>query len=74
MNFFTKLFRSRDKPTNPKGLASRRGKERVPGPPLHFLLNNSPNPEMPSLDVFRQTAVTHLLLWGNFSRRFSVTA
>ncbi len=24
MNFLTKLFRSRDKPTNPKGLASRR--------------------------------------------------
>ena len=33
---------------NPKGLASRRGKERVPGHPLYFLLHDSPNPEMTS--------------------------
>ena len=41
------------------------GKERVPGHPLYFLLHDSPNPEMTSF-IFRETAMIHLLLWGNF--------
>ena len=120
MGIFNWLFRSRDKPQNPKGLASCRsyhfsgwpfvfgksaagarvneftamqttavyacvrilaesiaglplhvyeyrgnGKERVPGHPLYFLLHDSPNPEMTSF-IFRETAMIHLLLWGNF--------
>ena len=112
MNFFTKLFRSRDKPQNSyhfsgwpfvfgKSAAGARvneftamqttavyacvrilaesvaglplhvyeyrgnGKERVPGHPLYFLLHDSPNPEMTSF-IFRETAMIHLLLWGNF--------
>ena len=32
--------------------------------PLFFLLHNEPNPEMTSY-IFRQTLMTHLLLWGN---------
>ena len=40
------------------------GKERVPEHPLYFLLHDSPNPEMTSF-VFRETAMIHLLLWGN---------
>ena len=111
MNFFTKLFRSRDKPTNSyhfsgwpfvfgKSAAGAKvneftamqttavyacvrilaesiaglplhvyeyrgnGKERVPGHPLYFLLHDSPNPEMTSF-IFRETAMIHLLLWGN---------
>ena len=109
MNFFSKLFRSRDKPTNLLGglvflfgptaagkvvnertamqttavyacvriLAESiaglplhvyayegQGKERVPAHPLYFLLHDAPNPEMTSF-VFRETLMTHLLLWGN---------
>ena len=111
MNFFTKLFRSRDKPKNSyhfsgwpfvfgKSAAGAKvneftamqttavyacvrilaesiaalplhvyeykgqGKERVPGHPLYFLLHDSPNPEMTSF-IFRETAMIHLLLWGN---------
>ena len=109
MNFFSKLFRSRDKPTNLFGglvflfgptaagkvvnertamqttavyacvriLAESiaglplhvyayegQGKERVPAHPLYFLLHDAPNPEMTSF-VFRETLMTHLLLWGN---------
>ena len=109
MNFFSKLFRSRDKPTNLLGglvflfgptaagkvvnertamqttavyacvriLAESiaglplhvyayqgQGKERVPEHPLYFLLHDAPNPEMTSF-VFRETLMTHLLLWGN---------
>ncbi|MSV23704.1 phage portal protein [Selenomonas sp. WCA-380-WT-3B 3/] len=111
MNFFTKLFRSRDKPTNmyhwsgwpfvfgksasgknvneftamqttavyacvrilAESIASLplhvyeykgQGKERVPQHPLYFLLHDSPNPEMTSF-IFRETAMIHLLLWGN---------
>lgn len=111
MNFFTKLFRSRDKPKNfyhfsgwpfvfgrsasgkkvneftamqttavyacvrilAESIASLplhvyeykgQGKERVPGHPLYFLLHDSPNPEMTSF-IFRETAMIHLLLWGN---------
>ena len=40
------------------------GKKRVPTYPLYFLLHNSPNPEMTSF-IFRETAMIHLLLWGN---------
>jgi len=32
--------------------------------PLYFLLHDSPNPEMTSF-IFRETLMTHLLLWGN---------
>lgn len=31
--------------------------------PLYFLLHDEPNPEMTSF-VFRETLMTHLLLWG----------
>ena len=41
-----------------------KGKERVPQHPLYFLLHDSPNPEMTSF-IFRETAMIHLLLWGN---------
>ena len=111
MNFFTKLFCSRDKPTNSyhfsgwpfvfgKSAAGAKvneftamqttavyacvrilaesiaalplhvyeykgqGKERVPGHSLYFLLHDSPNPEMTSF-IFRETAMIHLLLFGN---------
>lgn len=40
------------------------GKERVPEHPLYCLLHDSPNPEMTSF-IFRETAMIHLLLWGN---------
>ena len=39
-------------------------KERMPEHPLYFLLHDSPNPEMTSF-IFRETAMIHLLLWGN---------
>src|SRR5574344_98255 len=32
--------------------------------PLYFILHDEPNPEMTSF-VFRETLMTHLLLWGN---------
>src|SRR5574344_211046 len=32
--------------------------------PLYFLLHDEPNPDMTSF-VFRETLMTHLLLWGN---------
>ena len=32
--------------------------------PLYHLLHDEPNPEMSSF-VFRETLMTHLLLWGN---------
>jgi len=41
-----------------------RGKERAPDHPAHKLLHNRPNPEMSSY-IWRQTAVAHMLLWGN---------
>ena len=41
-----------------------RGKERVYDHPLYYLLHDEPNPEMTSF-VFRETLMTHLLLWGN---------
>lgn len=40
------------------------GKEKAVDNPLHFLLHDEPNPEMTSF-VFRETLMTHLLLWGN---------
>ena len=39
-------------------------KEKATGHPLYFLLHDEPNPEMTSF-VFRETIMTHLLLWGN---------
>ncbi len=39
-------------------------KEKEPKHPLYFLLHDEPNPEMTSF-VFRETLMTHLLLWGN---------
>lgn len=40
------------------------GKEKAPLHPLYSLLHNEPNPEMTSF-VFRETLMSHLLLWGN---------
>ena len=39
-------------------------KEKATTHPLYFLLNDEPNPEMTSF-VFRETLMTHQLLWGN---------
>lgn len=43
---------------------SQGGKEKALDHPLYFLLHDEPNPEMTSF-VFRETLMTHLLLWGN---------
>ena len=40
------------------------GKEKAIHHPLYRLLHDEPNPEMSSF-VFRETLMTHLLLWGN---------
>lgn len=40
------------------------GKEKAVEHPLYYLLHNEPNPEMTSF-VFRETLMSHLLLWGN---------
>ena len=40
------------------------GKEKAIEHSLYFLLHDEPNPEMTSF-VFRETLMTHLLLWGN---------
>ena len=40
------------------------GKEKATGHPLYLLLHDEPNPEMSSF-VFRETLMTHLLLYGN---------
>ena len=40
------------------------GKEKAIDHPLYRLLHDEPNPEMSSF-VFRETLMTHLLLWGN---------
>ena len=40
------------------------GKEKALDHPLYFLLHDEPNPEMTSF-IFRETLMTHLLLWGN---------
>ena len=39
-------------------------KDKAISHPLYFLLHDEPNPEMTSF-VFRETLMTHLLLWGN---------
>ena len=39
-------------------------KEKAFNHPLYLLLHDEPNPEMSSF-VFRETLMTHLLLWGN---------
>ena len=39
-------------------------KEKAIGHPLYHILHDEPNPEMSSF-VFRETLMTHLLLWGN---------
>ena len=39
-------------------------KEKALSHPLYLLLHDEPNPEMSSC-VFRETLMTHLLLWGN---------
>ena len=40
------------------------GKEKATDHPLYLILHDEPNPEMSSF-VFRETLMTHLLLWGN---------
>jgi HK97 family phage portal protein len=40
------------------------GKDKAISNPLYFILYDEPNPEMTSF-VFRETLMTHLLLWGN---------
>jgi HK97 family phage portal protein len=40
------------------------GKEKALDHPLYILLHDEPNPEMSSF-IFRETLMTHLLLWGN---------
>lgn len=40
------------------------GKEKAIEHPLYHLLHDEPNPEMTSY-IFRETLMTHLLLWGN---------
>ena len=111
MNFFSKLFRSRDKPKNyisshlsflfGQTAAGQKvnertamqvtavyacvrilaeaiaglplcvyrytesgSKEKVLDHPLYALLHDEPNPEMTSF-IFRETMMSHLLLWGN---------
>lgn len=39
-------------------------KEKATDNPLYYLLHDEPNPEMTSF-IFRETLMTHLLLWGN---------
>ena len=43
---------------------SKGGKEKALEHPLYGLLHDEPNPEMTSF-AFRETLMTHLLLWGN---------
>jgi len=40
------------------------GKEKAASHQLYYLLHDEPNPEMTSF-VFRETLMSHLLLWGN---------
>lgn len=40
------------------------GTAKATGHPLYVLLHDEPNPEMTSF-IFRETLMTHLLLWGN---------
>lgn len=39
-------------------------KEKAVNHPLYYLLHDEPNPEMTSF-IFRETLMTHILLWGN---------
>ena len=41
-----------------------KGKDKALGHPLYYILHNEPNPEMTSF-VYRETLMSHLLLWGN---------
>ena len=43
---------------------SEKGKDKALDHPLYYLLHDEPNPEMTSF-VFRETLMSHLLLWGN---------
>jgi HK97 family phage portal protein len=43
---------------------TERGKEKAINHELYYLLHDEPNPEMMSF-VFRETLMSHLLLWGN---------
>lgn len=43
---------------------TEKGKEKRVDHPLYFLLHDEPNPEMSSF-VFRETLMSHLLIWGN---------
>lgn len=55
------------------------GKAKATDHPLYAILHDMPNPEMTSM-VFRETLMTHLLLWGNayamieFNKRGQVIA
>jgi len=40
------------------------GREKAEDHPLYYLLHDEPNPDMTSF-TFRETLMTHLLLWGN---------
>ena len=51
-------------PLNLYRYAEDGGKEKAIDHPLYLLLHDEPNPEMSSF-VFRETLMTHLLLWGN---------
>ena len=48
-------------------------KEKAIDHPLYLLLHDEPNPEMSSF-VFRETLMTHLLLWATLMPRSSETA
>lgn len=43
---------------------TERGKEKAKNHPLYYLLHDEPNPEMSSF-TFKETLMTHLVLWGN---------
>lgn len=49
------------------------GKERVYDHPLYHLLHDEPNPEMTSF-IFRETLMSHLLIWAMPTPRSSGTA
>ena len=51
-------------PLNVYRLTVDGGKEKDLRHPLFFLLHDEPNPEMTSF-IFRETLMSHLLLWGN---------
>lgn len=51
-------------PLNVYSFTEDGGKEKDPRHPLYFLLHDEPNPEMTSF-IFRETLMSHLLLWGN---------